>query len=237
MPIRLSGVVAHRGAPRGWRENTLAGIAESVRLGAAAIEVDVRTTADGVPVLHHDDRLPHPLLGRATRPWGVPIAEAGFDRLRAAAPHVPTLGEALAVVRGTGVPLVLDIGTIETARACLAEPDGGGAWFCGAVGALAWLRASAPGVPLLLSWNRRRPPPEPLLAEVAPTMFNPSHRYLTPAAVDSWHERGIGVCTWTVDSRRRRLRLRRWGVDAIITNDLAAAVRDRDCGAAGRRKS
>jgi glycerophosphoryl diester phosphodiesterase len=229
VPNRLRGVVAHRGAPRGWRENTVAGIAEAVRLGAAAVEVDVRTTADGVPVLFHDASLPHPVLGRAGRSWTRPVGEVGLDRLRAAVPHVPTLDEALTAVRGTGVPLVLDIGTIETARACLAALAGETAWFCGAVGALAWLRAEA-DVPLLLSWNRRRPPPEPMVAEVAPTMFNPSHRYLGPAMVDAWHERGIGVCTWTVDSPRRRGQLRRWGVDAIITNDLAGALRDPDCG-------
>ena len=219
-PAWLRGVVAHRGAPRVHLENTVQGILEAARLGAAAVEVDVRTTRDGVPVLHHDPGLPR-------RAGGARIHALGLAELRDRAPHVPTLAQALAVAT-PGVPLVLDIGTVATAEACLAALAAAGrrAWFCGAAGALAWLRARDPGMPLLLSWSGRRPPPEPLVAQVAPTMYNPGHRRLPPAAVRYWHERGVGVCTWTVDRSWRRRRLLRWGVDAIISNDVAGAVRD-----------
>jgi glycerophosphoryl diester phosphodiesterase len=44
--------------------------------------------------------------------------------------------------------------------------------------------------------------------------------------IDSWHQRGVRVCTWTVDDPGRRRKLIRWGVDAIISNDVAATVAD-----------
>ena len=46
--------VAHRGAARHAPENTLAAIDAAIDLGAHAVELDVRTTSDGVLVLMHD---------------------------------------------------------------------------------------------------------------------------------------------------------------------------------------
>lgn len=47
-------VIAHRTCPRDAPENSLEGIARATELGADVVEVDVRRTADGVPVLVHD---------------------------------------------------------------------------------------------------------------------------------------------------------------------------------------
>jgi len=47
-------VVGHRGVPLVHQENTLAGFRRAVALGVPAVELDVRLTADGVPVLFHD---------------------------------------------------------------------------------------------------------------------------------------------------------------------------------------
>jgi glycerophosphoryl diester phosphodiesterase len=247
--------VGHRGAPRRFTENTLPSIVEAVRLGADAVEVDVRVTRDGVAVLHHDAALP--------RRWGGGLlAELTLDQLRARAPWIPTLAEALALMEVYGTPLVLDIGSLEVARACLAALDGAApfvappsgrppflappsapapslsaaaasasaraarAWFCGAAGALAWLRSQDAALMLLLTWDRWRLPPDALLDEIAPTMFNPSHHLLSAGAVSHWHDLGVAVCTWTVDRRQRRERLLAWGIDAIISNDVSGAVRD-----------
>ena len=46
--------VAHRGAARHAPENTIAAIDAALELGAHAVELDVRTTSDGVLVLMHD---------------------------------------------------------------------------------------------------------------------------------------------------------------------------------------
>ena len=102
-------VVAHRacwfnGAP----ENSLEAISECIRLGVDLVEIDVRLSADGVPVLLHD-----PTVDRTTNGIG-PINELDLDgvrrlRLLSAAggekavltyERIPTLEEALALTKG-----------------------------------------------------------------------------------------------------------------------------------------
>jgi len=46
-------IVAHRGIPDEAPENTLASFERAIQLGADAVELDVRLTADGVPVVFH----------------------------------------------------------------------------------------------------------------------------------------------------------------------------------------
>ncbi len=47
-------VAAHRGAHRDYPENSAGSIREAIRLGVDIVEIDVRITGDGVPVLMHD---------------------------------------------------------------------------------------------------------------------------------------------------------------------------------------
>lgn len=89
--------VAHRGDPYRARENTAASIRSALARGADAVEVDVRLTRDGVPVLLHDDtlkrlwRVDRPLAAltladvrELTGPQGVPTLR---EALEAAGPH------------------------------------------------------------------------------------------------------------------------------------------------------
>ena len=46
--------MAHRGASRAEAENTVAAFRRAGEMGADAVELDVRRTADGVLVVHHD---------------------------------------------------------------------------------------------------------------------------------------------------------------------------------------
>jgi glycerophosphoryl diester phosphodiesterase len=48
-------VMAHRGGRALWPENTLYAFERAVELGVDVLEMDVHTTADGVPVVMHDD--------------------------------------------------------------------------------------------------------------------------------------------------------------------------------------
>lgn len=50
-------LVAHRGYPLHYPENTLVGIEAAIAAGARYLEVDVQLTADRVPVLFHDRNL------------------------------------------------------------------------------------------------------------------------------------------------------------------------------------
>ncbi|MFN0281069.1 MAG: glycerophosphodiester phosphodiesterase [Kineosporiaceae bacterium] len=226
-------VVAHRGDPRGCVENTLPALLSAARLGAHAVEIDVRCTADGIPVLHHDAT-----LARLRRHPGR-ICLLSREQLRRIAPDVPTLADALDAVRPFGVPLVVDVRSARAARAALEVVSGhrstagdepllrsGAVWFCGRPHALAAVRIAAPEATILLSWRRPAAPSERLVAALRPDWFNPWHRLLDVDIVMAWRRRGVRVSAWTVDDARRRDELRSWGVDAIVTNDVEAALAD-----------
>lgn len=55
--MRTLTAIGHRGDPYRVRENTLPSIRSAFARGADAVEVDVRLTRDGVPVLLHDASL------------------------------------------------------------------------------------------------------------------------------------------------------------------------------------
>lgn len=50
-------LVAHRGEPVTWPENSLTGYRAVLEAGARYVETDVQITADGIPVLSHDPSL------------------------------------------------------------------------------------------------------------------------------------------------------------------------------------
>lgn len=89
-------IVAHRGDPVGEPENTVASIRRAIADGARVVEVDVRLSAEGTPVLLHDATTER-LWGR-----GAPVGRQSLAQLRALravgrrdAVGIPTLAEAL----------------------------------------------------------------------------------------------------------------------------------------------
>ena len=95
--IAYPRIIAHRCGGVLAPENTLAGLAAAARLGCQAVEFDVMLTADGVPILMHDET-----LERTTRCTGV-VAEKTFAEIRACDTSVPTLEEAIATCRRFGL--------------------------------------------------------------------------------------------------------------------------------------
>lgn len=57
-------VLGHRGIPVLHSKNTIKSFLTALRYGADGLETDVRLTADGVPVLIHDEDLER-LAGKA----------------------------------------------------------------------------------------------------------------------------------------------------------------------------
>ena len=54
--MRIPELVAHRGYPQHYPENTLIGIEAAITAGARFIDVDVQLSADRVPVLATSSR-------------------------------------------------------------------------------------------------------------------------------------------------------------------------------------
>ncbi|SEI39399.1 glycerophosphoryl diester phosphodiesterase [Allopseudospirillum japonicum] len=56
-PLHATAVIAHRGLSAQAPENTLLSVQEAAAAGAHLVEVDVQLSADGVPVIFHDETL------------------------------------------------------------------------------------------------------------------------------------------------------------------------------------
>ena len=99
--------IAHRGASAYAQEGSTASIHKAFDLGADRVEVDIRTTRDGVPIIAHDADL--------MRVYGVPgaIADLTLDEIRALAPsgqEPPLTFEAMAALcQALSLGLYLDV--------------------------------------------------------------------------------------------------------------------------------
>lgn len=224
--------LAHRGDWSKAPENTLAAFAAAERAGADMIELDVQRTADGAIVVVHDDTL--------ERVWSVPraVAELTLAEVRAVGgdeddDRIPELSE---VLERFDLPIMLDYKEeTDAVEPALAEVRA-----AGAVERVVWaghnlvghrrLRELEPDARIALSWTNATPPSERLLAELGVEWFNPDWRIVEPEVVDSMHELGLAVSTWTVDDRASMVRLLDLGVDALISNnvrDLVAVLGER----------
>jgi glycerophosphoryl diester phosphodiesterase len=210
--------IAHRGDPFAYRENTLPAFAGAVAAGADMVELDVRRTAAGAAAVVHDATL--------ERLWGVRrrVAEMSMDELRAIG--VPDLAESLAAIP---VQVMVDYKHADVAEpaleAVLAADALDRCVFAGeSFDGHRRIRALAPEARIALTWTRAEVDPRPLLDELEVEFFNPYWELCTAAVVESMHERGLKVSTWTVDEPAAMRRVLDAGADAVITNRLGALL-------------
>ncbi len=113
-------IIAHRGDSCCAPENTLAAIRSAFDKGAAMIEVDVRWSGDGVPMLMHDETIERTTNGRG-QVNQIPLKKLKtFDAGSWFGPKfkgekIPTLAEALREAKGRG-KLVLDVKSRKMGR-------------------------------------------------------------------------------------------------------------------------
>ncbi|MEU6017232.1 glycerophosphodiester phosphodiesterase [Streptomyces sp. NPDC047515] len=213
--------VAHRGDPYRVRENTLPSIRSALERGADAVEVDVRVTRDGVPVLLHDATLKR-LWGHDLRLDGLTHKE--LDELTRGG--VPTLREALLAAGAHRVMVDLPHSTDDSVRRAVAvvRECGAGerAYYCAGADAMLRVRAADPSAEIALTWTTLAPPRAVLLDAVRPRWLNYRFGLVDRELTDRLHADGLLVSVWTVDTRRTMRRLVRQGVDSITTNRIDA---------------
>jgi glycerophosphoryl diester phosphodiesterase len=227
-PLRTVTAVAHRGAPYRHRENTLDSLRAGLALGADAVEFDVRTTRDGVPVLLHDSTL--------KRLWELdrPLAALSAAEVRGlTADGVPTLAEALAVTGDSRVMIDLPGAADRRAiRQVVGVVEECGArervYYSAGADTMLALRAVAPDAEIALTWKTLAPPRPALLTVVRPRWLNYRFGLVDRALADRVHRDGHLLSVWTPDTRRSMRRLMDLGVDSITTNriDTLCALRN-----------
>ncbi|MGW6058413.1 glycerophosphodiester phosphodiesterase [Streptomyces sp. NPDC055189] len=209
--------VAHRGDPYRARENTLPSLRSAFGRGADAVEIDVRLSRDGVPVLLHDETL--------KRLWDIdrPLATLSADEVRGLTDGgVPTLEEAIAATDGQRLMLDLPGATPRSVRAVVGTVADCGAaertYYSAGARTLLAVRAADPGAELALTWTTVAPPRPAVLDAIKPRWLNYRFSLLDRDLVARARHQGLLVSAWTPDTKRSMRRLLDIGVDSITTN-------------------
>lgn len=229
MPMNVCRIVAHRGDSEAARENTLDAFAAAIEIGVEVIELDIRTTSDGISVVLHDPT--------TLRLWGRPgsVGDQTLEQVRqlgVGTIRIPTLAETIDLVAATeprpgaarAVVLVdtVDADDAEVAWRELARHprviDGTVTIeWCGEAGAMERVRALDPDA--TVAHNHLGGDLDlALLDRQRPATVNVEWVLLTPALVDQIHGLGLRCATWTVDSAEQMSWLLDLGVDQITTN-------------------
>jgi len=219
--LQLPKVIGHRGAKAYAPENTLASFREARRRGATWVEIDVKLTADSVPIVMHD-----PSLKRTM----------GVDRLVAETPRaelpkgVPTFEEAIACFEEQGLCCNVEIKPCEGRDAETARVTVATLRRC-------WPPSLPP--PLLSSFKEvslaaaREAAPEfaraILLGElnddwraradaVGAVGVNTIGEKLTPGRAREVKQAGLALSVYTIDDAAQARALVAMGVDCVITD-------------------
>ncbi len=236
-------VVAHRGDSRNHPENTLAAFRAARDLGVAMQEFDVQATRDGVLVCLHDESLDRTTDAARCLGPGAMVAQVTSAELRRldagrwlgaahAGERVPTLAEALAVMRPASVPLIEHkAGRASDYLAELRRHDALGDcilqsfdWaFVAEARALDERLAVA-----VLGPTAAFPLPDAAAIAAARSagagMLHWHDRALGRRDVERIHAAGLLVCTYTTDDELGWAGGRALGFDAMCTNVPALAV-------------
>lgn len=234
-------IIAHRCGGALAPENSLPGLRIAARLGCRGVEFDVMLSADGVPLLIHDETLDRTTTGHGR------VAELSAEAIRAydcGAPHhkayavLPTLtfAEALAECHALGLWANVEIKPaeghdVDTARivaaAVTASPHAARCLFSSfSQAAIAVAREVAPGVPRALLFDQL-PADWPALArdhDCAGLHLNGGK--VDAHSIDAIRAAGLRVACYTINRREDAGALFAAGVDAVFTDrpDLWSAA-------------
>jgi len=225
----LTQVIGHRGAAAVAPENTIEAFRTAVELGADGVELDVRRSTGGHLAVSHDEVLPdgRVLFGLDRRDWPETLCElsaaldacAGLRVVNVEIKNWPSDGDydadlaiADAVVavllarpateQGAFLVSCFDLPTVDRARALAPGL------------ATAWLTLGFGDVDKDLA----------RVAERGHSAVHPHHSAVDAEVVAAAHAHGLAVNTWTCDLPDRIRWLADAGVDAVVTNDVAAAL-------------
>jgi len=237
--------IAHRGAKYFAPENTLAAMRAGIDRGADMIEVDVRRSKDGRLVLLHDNDLRRTTNVEKVFPKrnSYDVSKFNYEDLRRldagtwkrkkyAGEKIPTLAQAIQLVRSEGTGLLLELksptlypGIQDDVAAVLRKIDGYLGWAVrndrltvqsfDTAAAYAFKQIE-PRVPVALLGT----PAVADLAELSRWADEISARHKTVDAtyVAAVHAVGMDCSVWTVNNEANMYASLDKGVDGVVTN-------------------
>jgi glycerophosphoryl diester phosphodiesterase len=222
--------MAHRGASKVELENTTLAFARALKMGADAVELDVRRCGSGELVVHHDPKLSDGRIIFSVDKRDLPT-------------HIPSLAEALDACGSMWVNIEIkndpkepdfDPQEVTTSKVVdfLRERGSLDRWLISSfrretVDLIRSLMPELKTAWLVMTIDDAQL--ETVASEMASqghTALHPWVKQLSQRMVDVFHRHGLQINTWTCDDPRRMRELVEWRVDGICTNvpDLALQV-------------
>ncbi len=242
-------VLAHRGGGAFAPENTIAAIRLGRDRGFHGVEFDVTLCADDEPVLMHDATLDRttdgngPVAARSCSELARLDAGAWFSA-DFAGERIPRLIEVIDFCRARQVWINAEIKPAAGAErrtgqrvaqilaerfADVAPPAGAASGRCDrqlpllssfSSEALAAARDAAPELPRGLLCQRVPRDWLDQLRRLQCVALHCDHRYLDAPAIAAIRGAGYRILVYTVNDRKRAIRLAQWGIDALCTDRL-----------------
>ena len=227
-PASTPTIIAHRGASRVCRENTLPAFERALEMEVDGIELDIHSTRDGVLVVHHDPTL---TMRPGTVDVAVPIAQLTAADVQAhqlpSGDIIPTLSQVFDLV-GNRATVYVEV-KAPNAEALVASmlsayPDVRTAVHAFDHRVPVRVRALRPDTPIgLLSASYPLDLRGVFGASGATVLWQ--HAELIDASlISAAHALGFTVIAWTVNSAPHARELAAWGVDGICS-DVPDAIR------------
>jgi glycerophosphoryl diester phosphodiesterase len=218
-------IFAHRGSSATGPENTLLAFQQAIRAGADGVELDVHLSADGVPVVIHDEN-----VARTTNGSGSvhDLTVAQLQALDAGqGQYVPTLEEVVGLLAGK-LKLYIEIkqeGIVPEVLGVLRRYPNA-EWLLASFShdVLRDARRAAPDAPLWLISVTAEDEDFAFIDEVNASGLSLFAPRVTPDVVRRCQERGIALALWTVNDPADARNVRELGVQAICTDDPARIV-------------
>lgn len=206
-------IFGHRGAPKRFKENTLAAFEETIRAGADGFETDLRLLFDRTAVLYHDDEL-----------LEADIESLTFTQCAERGAMVERLSD---LTRFAGrTRMILEVKRAKWEETLLEQvsawPDVVIASFDHSV--VTTLRARGATIPLGITFHGYIVDVAEYATRIGASWCFPNYHYVSAEMAASLHERGIKVVPWTANRRHEWERLRDAGCDGVITDYPGEAV-------------
>ncbi|MGC4191916.1 MAG: glycerophosphodiester phosphodiesterase family protein [Thermomicrobiales bacterium] len=221
----MADIYAHRGASREFPENTIAAFRRAVELGAPGIELDVHLSADGIPVVLHDET-----VDRTTANTGA-VSSYTAAELRemdaGGGEGISELADVIDLVAGK-TRLNIEVKAAAAAEAVLSlvrnRSDLDWAISSFDWGVLRHARSTSPDASL---WPLTFGATDEAIAfaqEIGATQLNLLDQAVDADIVRFLLDLGIESWIWTVNDPNRAEQLVAWGVTGICTDDPAAML-------------
>ncbi|MCK4758015.1 MAG: glycerophosphodiester phosphodiesterase [Thermoplasmata archaeon] len=215
-------IIAHRGGRSLGAENTNSTIQKSIIFGASHVEIDIRLTKDGIPILFHDEK-----VNRMTTGIGH-ISQMNYEdieklRLKRKGGKIPTLYDVLIEFKGK-CQFVLDIKTRSTMMPAYKMVKKNkmldDVIFTSRDGmALAQIKGKEKPGRLGFSCNDKKLEMVSIATRLGAEVLFPEFRLVNQKLLDDAKKHDLKVFVWTVNCPFKMKKMALMGVDGIITDN------------------